>query len=64
MRGYIIRVAVVAALAGLASLKASVGDGLDASEWVDLVYATLGAGAAYAGLGAVSKTVEPDVGRT
>lgn len=62
MRGYIVRICVVAALAGLASLRASIGDGLDAAEWVDLAQATLGAGAAYAGIGAVSKTVEPEVG--
>lgn len=64
MPGYLLRIAIVAALAGLASLKASIGDGLSAEEWVDLVTATLGAGAAYAGIGAVSKTVEPDVGNT
>lgn len=64
MLGYIVRISIVAALAGLASLKASIGDGLDSAEIVDVISATLAAGAAYAGIGAVSKTVEPDVGKT
>ena len=64
MLGYIVRISIVAALAGLASLKASIGDGLDSSEVVDVISATLAAGAAYAGIGAVSKTVEPNVGKT
>jgi hypothetical protein len=61
--GYALRILVVAILAALASLKASIGDGLDAGETVDVVYAFVGAGAAYAGLGAASKTIEPTVGR-
>lgn len=60
--GYIIRIGIVGALAGLASLKASIGDGLDSAEVVDVISATIAAGAAYAGIGAVSKTVEPTVG--
>lgn len=64
MLGFVIRIAVVSALAGLGALKASIGDGLDAAEWVDLALVTLGAGAAYAGIGAASKTVEPEVGRS
>lgn len=63
MTGYIVRIAIVSAIAGLGTLKASIGDGLDAAEWVDLALVTLGAAAAYAGIGAASKTVEPDVGR-
>jgi hypothetical protein len=59
---YAIRIGIVAALAGLASLKASIGDGLDSAEVVDVISATIAAGAAYAGIGAVSKTVEPTVG--
>lgn len=59
---YAIRIGIVAALAGLASLKASIGDGLDSAEVVDVISATIAAGAAYAGIGAVSKTVEPSVG--
>lgn len=61
--GYIIRIVVVASIAGLASLRASIGDGLDAQEVVDLVQAVVVAGAAYAGIGAISRTVEPGVGR-
>ena len=64
MVGYIVRISIVASLAGLASLKASIGDGLDSAEIVDIISATLAAGAAYAGIGAVSKTVEPEVGRS
>ncbi len=60
--GYVVRIGIVASLAGLASLKASIGDGLDAGEIVDVISATLAAGAAYAGIGAFSKTVEPTVG--
>lgn len=63
MLGYIVRISIVGALAGLASLKASIGDGLDSAEIVDVISATLAAGAAYAGIGAVSKTVEPEVGK-
>lgn len=59
---YILRTCVVAVLAGLASLKAGIGDGLDNAEIVDVVSATLGAGAAYAGLGAFVPSVEPFVG--
>lgn len=62
MLGYAIRIGITALIAGLASLKASIGDGLDSAEIVDVISATLVAGAAYAGIGAASKTVEPDVG--
>lgn len=61
MLGYVLRIAIVAVLAGLASLKASIGDGLDAAEIVDVVQATIGAGAVYAGIGVVSNKVEPDI---
>jgi hypothetical protein len=61
--GYIARICVVGAIAGLASLRASIGDGLDSQEWVDLVQAVVVAGAAYAGVGAISTTLEPGVGR-
>ena len=60
---YLLRTGVVAMLAGLGALKASVGDGLDSEEWVDLLYVTIGAGAAYAGIGAIVPPVEPFVGR-
>lgn len=63
MLGYLIRIAIVSGIAGLGTLKASIGDGLDAAEWVDLVLVTLTAAAAYAGIGYASKTVEPEVGR-
>lgn len=60
---YFLRGVVVAVLAGLGALKASIGDGLDTQEWVDLVLVTLGAGAAYYGIGAAVPSVEPFVGR-
>lgn len=60
---YVVRILVVSVLAGLASLRASIGDGIDSGEWVDLVTSMVAAGAAYAGIGAASKTVEPEVGR-
>lgn len=59
---FLLRTSVVAAIAVLATLKASVGDGLDAAEWVDIVYAGVGAAAAYAGIGAAVPQVEPFVG--
>jgi hypothetical protein len=59
---YLLRTGLVAVLAGLATLKASVGNGVDSAEWVDIVYATLGAAMAYAGIGAVVPAVEPFVG--
>jgi len=59
---YLLRIVVVAALAGLATLKASIGNGLDSAEVVDVIYATLGGGAAYAGIGALVPSVEPFVG--
>lgn len=59
---FALRIGVVAALAGLASLRASIPDGLDPAETVDVIEATLAAGAAYAGLGALSKSVEPSIG--
>jgi hypothetical protein len=62
MKGFAIRIAVVGVLALLAALKASIGDGLTAEEWVDVIGAPIIAGAAYAGIGAASKTVEPDIG--
>ena len=64
MLGYAIRIGFFALVAGLASLKASIGDGVDAGEWVDIISATVVAGGAYAGIGAASKTVEPTIGNT
>lgn len=59
---FTLRVGVVATLAGLATLRASIGDGIDAEEWVALAENTLAAGAAYAGIGAAFGAVEPFVG--
>lgn len=59
---YLLRTALVAVLAGLATLKASIGDGMSDEEWVNLAYSTLLAGAAYAGIGAAVPAVEPFVG--
>lgn len=61
---YMLRIGIVAVLAGLGALKASVGDGLDTAEIVDVLSVTLGAGAAYAGIGAAVPAVEPFVGNT
>lgn len=58
---FILRIVVTALLAGLASLKANITDGLTASEAVEVIYLTLAAGAAYAGIGAVTP-VEPFIG--
>jgi hypothetical protein len=60
---YALRIVIVAALAGLAALRASVEGGLDASEIVNVAEATLGAGAAYAGIGALTGPVEPHISR-
>lgn len=60
---YVLRAVVAAAIAALATLRASVGDGLDAQEWVDLVTNVVGALALYLGVGAVSGSVEPFVGK-
>jgi hypothetical protein len=60
---YMLRISVVAVLAGLGALKASIGDGLDAAEVVDVIEVTLAAGAAYAGIGYAVPAVEPFVGR-
>jgi hypothetical protein len=58
---FFLRVGVVAVIAGLAVLKTVIGDGLTAEEVVDVLATTLGAGAAYAGIGAISANVEPNV---
>ena len=60
---FLLRTCLVAVLAGLGALKASIGDGLSTGEWADLAYVTLGAGLAYAGIGAAVPEVEPFVGR-
>lgn len=57
-----LRAGVVAAIAVLASLKASIGDGLDAQEWVDMVAAGIGSLAVYLGIGAAVPAVEPFFG--
>ena len=61
---FALRVTVVSVLAGLAVLKVALGDNdLTASEIVECLYLSIGAGAAYAGIGAVSRNVEPHVAR-
>lgn len=60
---YVLRAVLVAAIALLASLKASLGDGIDTGEWIDAGTTTLGALGAYLGLGAAFGPVEPFVGR-
>lgn len=59
---YLLRTGLVAVLAGLGALKTSIGGGLDGQEIADLCYVTLGAGLAYAGIGAAVPAVEPFVG--
>jgi hypothetical protein len=59
---YALRIVVMALLAGLAALKSNITDGLTSSEAVEVLYLTLGAGAAYAGLGAAVPAVEPFIG--
>lgn len=61
--GYVSRIGLVALIAGLASLKASIGDGLSSEEIINVIYTTVVGGAAYAGIGAASSTIEPTVGR-
>jgi len=58
---FFLRVSIIATIAGLAVLKTVIGDGLTAEEIVDVIGTTLGAGAAYAGIGALSANVEPNV---
>lgn len=58
---YVLRALLVAIIAALATLKASIGDGLDAGEVLDTVYAFVVAGAAYLGIGAATP-LEPSVG--
>jgi hypothetical protein len=60
---YALRIAIVATLTGLGALRASITDGLDAAEIIDVIEVTLAAGATYAGLGAASRSVEPSIGR-
>jgi len=59
---YVLRATVAAALAVLAVLKASIGEGLTSAEWVDLVYAAVGTFGGYLGLGALIPQVEPNIG--
>ena len=59
-----LRATIVAAIAVLATLKASIGDGLDSQEWVDLISAGVVSFAAYLGIGAAAGPVEPYFGNT
>ena len=62
---FALRCVLVGVLAGLAVLKTALGDGdLSASEMVEVAYLSLGAGAAYAGIGAAVPSVEPSIGHT
>lgn len=60
---YLLRGGVAAALVALATLRASIGGGVDTGEWIDVATNTLTAFAAYCGLGAALGPVEPFVGR-
>lgn len=57
-----LRATIVTAIAVLATLKASIGDGLDSQEWVDIISAGVVAFAAYLGIGAATEPVEPFFG--
>ena len=57
--GVVYRTVTVGLIAMLATLRASIGDGLSSQEWVDLFSNTLVAVAAYLGIGAASPHVEP-----
>ena len=62
---FALRAVLVGVLAGLAVLKTALADGdLSPSEMVEIVYLALGAGAAYAGIGAAVPSVEPSIGHT
>jgi asparagine N-glycosylation enzyme membrane subunit Stt3 len=60
---YVLRGVVAALLVALATLRASLGDGVDTGEWIDVGTNTLTALAAYLGIGAALGPVEPFVGR-
>ncbi len=60
---YLLRGGLAALLVALATLRASLGGGIDGGEWIDLVQNTVAAGAAYFGLGAAFGPVEPFIGR-
>jgi hypothetical protein len=57
-----LRATLVAVIAVLASLKASIGDGLDSQEWVDIISAGVVAFAGYLGVGAAVPPIEPFFG--
>ena len=59
----LLRASVVTAIAVLGTLKASIGDGLDTQEWVDLALVGIVAFAGYLGIGAAVPPVEPFFGR-
>ena len=60
---FVLRVSLVAVIAGLATLKGALGDGiLETAETVDVIENTLQAAAAYAGIGALIPQVEPSIG--
>lgn len=57
-----LRALVVTAIAVLGTLKASIGDGVDSGEWVDLVTVAVVSFAGYLGIGAAVPQVEPFFG--
>lgn len=57
-----LRAAVVTLIAVLGTLKASIGDGLDTEEWIDLVTVGVVSFAGYLGIGAAVPHVEPFFG--
>ena len=57
-----LRAALVTAIAVLGTLRASIGDGLDTEEWVNLIEVGVVAFAGYLGIGAAVPAVEPFFG--
>ena len=58
----LLRAGVVTLIAVLGTLKASIGDGLDTEEWVDLATVAVVSFAGYLGIGAAVPQVEPFFG--
>ena len=62
---FVLRAAVATGLGVLGAVQLALGDGsISLSEGVDIVYAGGIVLGGYLGIGAVSKTVEPSVGRS
>ena len=58
----LLRAGVVGVLALLATLRSSLGDGIDSAEWVDIIQNTIIAVGGYLGVGAAIPAVEPFFG--